>query len=110
VRCIRGFTTKAKNPKGSIGKESTPGANFSFPRHNELFQEGFYNGDGEEGGIDSKDHFQSPFSKKMESENATYKGDSVDFSAENSEYNLNIEGGILQNYRKLNGQTLDDVL
>jgi len=62
----RGFTTNAKHPKGSIGKEGTLGNNFSFPRHKELFNEGYYDDD-PDSGVNSEDHFESKFSKQMES-------------------------------------------
>ena len=63
----RGFTTNAKHPKGSIGKEESIGNNFSFPRHKELFNEGYYDEDPNTSGLDADDHFESKFSKQMES-------------------------------------------
>ena len=46
INCLNyNFTTNAKHPKGSIGKEGSLGNNFSFPRHKELFNEGYYNGE-----------------------------------------------------------------
>ena len=41
-----------------VGKEGSLGSNFSFPRHKELFNEGYYNGDGSENFED--DTFVSP--------------------------------------------------
>jgi len=40
-------TFASRYPKGSFGKEDTLGANSGFPRHRELFNEGYYN-DGQE--------------------------------------------------------------
>lgn len=68
INCVRcGFTTKAKHPKGSIGKEGSLGSNFSFPRHKELFNTGYY--DGENDDVDEAEMFESPISKKMAQEN-----------------------------------------
>jgi hypothetical protein len=62
INCIRcSFTTNAKQPKGSVGKEGSLGNNFSFPRHKELFTTGYY--DGEPGDIDENEMFESPISK-----------------------------------------------
>lgn len=40
---IRAFASRY--PKGSWGKEDTLGTNSGFPRHKELFNEGYYNGE-----------------------------------------------------------------
>ena len=37
----RGF----KYPKGAMGKESSAAANSGFPKHKELFTEGYFNGE-----------------------------------------------------------------
>ena len=34
-----------RQPKGSFGKEDTLGANSGFPKHKELFTEGYYSGE-----------------------------------------------------------------
>ena len=52
------FAKSHKFSKGMVGKESSLGSNFSFPRHKELFNEGYYNGDGSENFED--DTFVSP--------------------------------------------------
>lgn len=35
----------SKYAKGSAGKENSMGSNFSFPRHKELFNQDYYEGD-----------------------------------------------------------------
>lgn len=79
IRCT--FTTKAKHPKGSIGKEGSLGSNFSFPRHKELFNTGYY--DGENNEIDDTDMFESPISKQMRSQNKFYEKDAIDTGVNN---------------------------
>ena len=96
IRC--GFTTSAKFPKGSIGKESSLGANFSFPRHKELFNEGFYEGEPD---VNEDDYFESPVSKMMRDKNRMYDKDGINNDVYNTQFN--VEGGIMQNYKKLSG-------
>lgn len=109
INCVRcGFTTKAKHPKGSIGKEGSLGSNFSFPRHKELFNTGYY--DGENDDADEAEMFESPISKKMAQENQLYNEDQVNPSENNMRKDFSVEGGIMQNYKKLAGQTVEEVL
>jgi len=105
----RGFATNAKHSKGSIGKEGTMGNNFEFPRHKELFNEGYYDDDPNKG-IRSEDHFESKFSKQMEEKNPRYKSDTLDYGIDNSQHSLDIDGGVMQSYRKITGQTVEDIL
>jgi len=106
MKSFRSFGSKL--PKGSFGKESTLGANFSFPRHKELFNEGYYQGD--DPTDDGSDMFKSPFSKQMEQQDTLYNKDSVEYGEKGTQSGLNVEGGILQNYRKVAGQTSRDMM
>lgn len=89
IRCS--FTTRPKFPKGSIGKENTLGNNFSFPRHKELFNSGYY--DGEEGEFNQAEYLESPISKSFREQNKLYEHDSIDMNTNNQQ--LNIKGGIM---------------
>jgi len=91
-----------------MGKEGSIGNNFSFPRHKELFNEGYY--DGEPGDVDEQDLFESPISKMMNKQGRLYQDDALDMDINNKQTSLDIEGGIMQNYRKLRGQTVEEVL
>jgi hypothetical protein len=56
----RSFAKSFKHSKGAIGNESSLGNNFHFPKHKELFNEGFYDGEDH----DYNDNtFESQFSK-----------------------------------------------
>jgi len=51
MKAISNLYTKrafSKYSKGGFGKESSLANNFSFPRHKELFNEGYYEGEQEE--------------------------------------------------------------
>lgn len=102
MNCIRSFAKSTKFPGGSIGREGNLSNNFSFPKHKELFQQGYYNGD-EDRPIDESDYFESPVSKKLREENFLYKKDAVEYGPNNTQEGFQIEGGIMQNYRKLTG-------
>jgi len=54
-KAVRNFASKGA--KGSLGKQQSLGANFSFPRHKELFNEGYYDEE-----KDINDTLKSPFS------------------------------------------------
>jgi len=72
---IRSFGS-VKHPKGDIGKQNTLGANFHFPRHKELFNEGYYNGEtNSEHDDDGSNTFNSPFMERQEKENARNAND-----------------------------------
>ena len=45
TRVIRGTRGFARFAKGGFGKESTLAANSGMPKHKELFQDGYYQGD-----------------------------------------------------------------
>jgi hypothetical protein len=110
INCIRcGFTTNAKFPKGAVGKEGSLGSNFSFPRHKELFNTGYYDAEGNDS-ADEDDMFESPISKQMTKENRLYEKDGIDPSVNNKQLDFGVEGGIMQNYKKLTGQTIEEVL
>mgnify|MGYP006999513912 CR=1 FL=1 len=86
----------ARYTKGSIGKEDTLGANFSFPKHKELFTEDYYNPREE---TEFEDLVSSPLNDRFVRENRRHEGDDYNYEGTS----LNIEGGILQNYRKVSG-------
>lgn len=65
IKSIRNFTNSAKFPKGALGKEGSLGNNFSFPRHKEMFTEGYYEGENDE--VDEGEYFESPISKQLNS-------------------------------------------
>lgn len=88
-KAVRNFASKGA--KGSLGKQQSLGANFSFPRHKELFNEGYYDEE-----KDINDTFKSPFSQDQ---NLSEEGSGLD-----------IEGGILQNYKKVSGQTVEEIM
>lgn len=106
---FRSFTSSANHPKGGIGKEGSMGNNFTFPRHKELFNEGYYDED-QDKSVDSDTHFESKWSKQMRQENPRYKSDAVDYGTNNEQNSLDIEGGVMQSYRKLTGHTMDELL
>ena len=62
---LRTFAKSNKFAKGAVGKESSLGSNFSFPRHKELFTEGYYDGEGDSGENYQDNSFESPYSKQM---------------------------------------------
>jgi hypothetical protein len=89
--------------KGALGKEDTLGANFSFPKHKELFADDYYNPNKE---TEFEDIVSSPLNERFAKENPRHNGDDYSYRGTS----LNIEGGILQNYRKVAGHTIDEVL
>ena len=70
-----------------------------------MFNEGYYNGDGSEHFED--DTFVSPVQKAMDKADAKNQND--DFTS-NMRHPLDIEGGIMQNYRKVAGQSIEEVM
>ena len=101
----RTFAKSNRFAKGMLGNEGSLSSNFAFPRHKELFNEGYYNGDGSENFED--DTFVSPVQKAMEK--ADSKNQNDDFTS-NTRHPLDIEGGIMQNYRKVAGQSIEEVM
>ena len=69
-------TFASRYPKGSFGKEGTLGANSGFPRHKELFNEGYYEGDQE----DEPDPRRSPLNDAFERANPAYEDDAIEYS------------------------------
>lgn len=105
--------TFARFAKGSFGRENTLAANASLPRHKDLFQEGYYNEDKSRVQQDQdikEEFFESPFSKQMREENAKHQRDGIEYGENNRQQNMYVEGGVLKNYRKLRGQTMQDML
>ena len=94
----------ARRAKGALGKEDTLGANFNFPRHKELFADDYYNPPEQQ--EEMEDLVSSPLNQRMARENPKHDGDNYSYYGTS----MNIEGGILQNYRKQSGQTMDEVL
>ena len=86
----------ARRTKGGLGKEESLGANFSFPKHKELFTEDYYNTQKE---TEFEDLVSSPLNDRFTRENPRHQGDEYSYEGKS----LNIEGGILQNYRKVTG-------
>jgi len=51
---------------------------FEFPKHKELFQEGYYNEENEET-TQFEDVLSSPLNDRFDRENPRYKGDAIEF-------------------------------
>ena len=66
-------------PKGSFGKESSLGFNSGFPKHKELFTEGYYTGEPKAEDLDKEmaDDFSSPLNQKFNEMNEKYSRDAV---------------------------------
>ena len=93
-----------QHPKGTFGREQTLAANSGFPKHKELFTEGYY--DGEPGPEEIDEQFQqdmsSPLNKRFEKMNEMYSRDAIRHGKH--DYIIpKMGGGILKNYKKLTG-------
>ena len=80
----------ARHTKGGWGKENTLGANFSFPKHQELFADDYYKRQEE---LDFEDVVSSPLNQRMVRENHRHEDDSINWDGKTK--GLSIEGGIL---------------
>ena len=82
---------------------------FEFPKHKELFQEGYYNEENEET-TQFEDVLSSPLNDRFDRENPRYKGDAIEFQPDGTTKGLDVNGGILQNYRKVTERSVTDIL
>lgn len=73
-----------------------------------MLQEGYYNGDG-----GHETHFEdlasSPLNERFVRENSKYENDAVEFQPDGTTVGLDINGGILQNYRKVTERSVSEV-
>lgn len=46
----------------------------------------------------------------MNKQNHLYERDALDFGVNNQQTDFGIEGGIMQNYRKIRGQTIEEIM
>ena len=86
-----------------MGKESSAAANSGFPKHKELFTEGYFNGEPTYEDQRKKffeENHQSPLDKKFNEVNDHYKRDAKRYSDHGYEV-TKLDGGILRNYKKL---------
>jgi hypothetical protein len=99
-----------KHAKGSFGKEESIGANSGFPKHKELFTEGYYSGEPQ------NDDFESQFASankstlegRFEAMDEKYKRDAIRYSKHGYEI-PQLGGGILKTYKKVQGQRLEEI-
>jgi len=107
---VRFFATSNKFGKGAFGTESNIGSIFSFPRHKELFNEDFYQGEPDPNDDGFTDMVKSPYLKRLEQMDQKNVKDAMDFGPNGQQLDFSVEGGILSNYRKQTGQTVEDML
>jgi len=109
---VRTASSGGRHPAGSFGKEGTLGANSGFPKHKELFTEGYYRGEQSAEDADQQffdENLSSPLNQRFEEMNEKYKRDAIRYNDHGYEM-TNVQGGILKNYKKIAGQTVEEVL
>jgi len=84
------------------------GSNFNFPRHKELFNQDYYDGDPGDNDQEGTNHIESPFSEQMANEQRLSQFDAKEYGTDSQ--GLDVHGGILSNYRKVTGHTVEDML
>lgn len=101
---MRSFARRGvKHPKGGFGREGTLGANSGFPKHKDLFTEGYYSGEPGPDDIDKQFQHdsQSPLDRKFAEMDERYSRDAIRYNKHG--YVIpKMGGGILKTYRKLN--------
>lgn len=99
----RHFARRGKlYPKGSFLKDDTLSANSGFPKHKELFTEGYYQGEPKPDADFDKEfgeHFDSSLNQRFDEMNEKYKRDAIRYT--NHGYEIpELGGGILKTYKK----------
>jgi len=91
--------------KGASGKENTMGSHFEFPRHKELFNQHYYEDNANDFDETSANNIESPFSDHLKNKQPLAgHDDKMDVEG------LDVHGGILNNYRKVSGHSVEDML
>lgn len=88
-------------PKGSFGRDNNLSSNSGFPKHRELFTEGYYSGEPKPDDFDKEygSQFESNLNQRFNELDEKYSRDAIRYS--NHGYEIpKLGGGILKTYKK----------